>query len=156
MASSDLLDRIRGELDTRRNELRSAADEYSRIEAAARALGGPSLAAPTTNGTTRRGRPPKSSAPNRARAQAPAPKRSSVTRRPKGANQQAIVTVLRTKATPNAPLTVREVADATGLDAAIIHVALGRLAKQGVAQLIKKRKGRKSYALADAGDSAAA
>lgn len=155
MASSDLLDRIRGELDTRRNELRSAADEYSRIEAAARALGGPSVAVPTTNGRARRGRPPKS-APSRTRAQTPAPKRSSVTRRPKGANQQAILTVLRTKATSEAPLTVREVADATGLDATIVHVALGRLARQGVAQLIKKRKGRKSYALADAGASAAA
>ncbi len=152
MASSDLLDRIRGELDTRRNELRSAVEEYSRIEAAVRALGGPSVAAPATNGTARRGRPPKSSAPSRTRA----PKRSSGARRPKGANQQAIVTVLRTKATPDAPLTVREVADATGLDATSVHVALGRLAKQGVAQLIKKRKGRKSYALADAGASAAA
>jgi hypothetical protein len=154
MASSNLLDRIRGELDTRRDELRAAVEEYSRIEAAARALGGPSVAAPATNGTARRGRPPKSSAPSRTRAQAP--KRSSRARRPKGANQQAIVTVLRTKATPDAPLTAREVADATGLDATIVHAALGRLARQGVAQLIKKRKGRKSYALADAGASAAA
>jgi predicted transcriptional regulator of viral defense system len=53
-------------------------------------------------------------------------------------------------------LTVREVADATGLDPTAVHVALGRLTKQGVAQLIKKPTGRKSYALADAGNSAAA
>lgn len=156
MASSDLLDRIRGELDTRRDELRSAADEYSRLEAAARALGDRSVAVPATNGRTRRGRPPKSSAPSRTQAQAPAPIGSSGTRRPRGANQQAIVTVLRTKATPDAPLTVREVADATDLHATIVHVALGRLAKQGVAQLIKQPNGRKSYALADAGDSAVA
>ncbi len=154
MAPADLLDRIRGELDTRRNELRSAVEEYSRIEAAARALGGPSVAVPATNGRTRRGRPPKSSAPGRTRAQAP--KRSSGARRPKGANQQAIVTVLRTKATADAPLTAREVADATGLDATIVHVALGRLTKQGVAQLIKKREGKKTYALVDADASAAA
>jgi DNA-binding transcriptional regulator GbsR (MarR family) len=66
------------------------------------------------------------------------------------------VTVLRTKATLDAPLTAREVADATGLDATIVHVALGRLAKQGVAQLIKQPTGRKAYALADARDSAVA
>ncbi len=152
MASSDLLDRIRGELDKRRHELRSAADEYERIEAAARALGDPSIAAPAANGRTRRGRPPKSSAPSRARA----PKRASGTRRPKGANQRAIVTVLRTKATPKTPLTAREVADATGLEPSIVHGVLASLAKQGVAQLIKQSTGRKSYALADAGNSAAA
>lgn len=158
MASSDLLDRIRGELDKRRHELRSAADEYERIEAAARALGDPSIAAPAANGRTRRGRPPKSSARSRTRAQAPAsaPKRSSGPRKAKGANQEAIMAVLRTKATPNAPLTAREVADATGLEPSIVHGVLGRLTKQGVAQLIRLSTGRKSYALADAGNSAAA
>jgi DNA-binding MarR family transcriptional regulator len=67
-----------------------------------------------------------------------------------------IVTVLRTKATPKAPLTAREVADATGLKPPIVHGVLASLTKQGVAQLIKRSTGRKSYALADAGNSAAA
>jgi hypothetical protein len=157
MASSDLLDRIRGELDKRRHELRSAADEYERIEAAARALGDPSIAVPAVNGRARRGRPPKSSTPSRTRAQAPVSKRASGTRRPKGANQRAIVTVLRTKATPKSPLTAREVADATGLDPTIVHSALGRLTKQGVAQLVRlPASRRKFYALAEVGNSASA
>jgi hypothetical protein len=153
MAQSDLLDRVRGEIDARRHELRPLAEEYQRIEAAARALGNPAVAAPLANGRARRGRPPKSSVPSRTRAQSPgsAPARSSGPRKPKGANQEAIMTVLRERATPNAPLTAREVADATGLAPAIVHGALGGLTKRGVAKLIKQPSGRKSFALTDAG-----
>src|SRR6202035_1403193 len=133
MAQSDLLDRVRGEIDARRHELRPLAGEYQRVEAAARALGNPSVAAPLATGRARRGRPQKSSAPSRTRAKSSrsAPARSSP-RKPKGTNQEAIVTVLRERATPNAPLTARQVADATGLAPSIVHSALGALAKRGV------------------------
>jgi hypothetical protein len=154
MAQPDLLDRVRGEIDARCRELRPLAEEYQRIEAAARALGNPSAAAaPLANGRARRGRPPKSSAPSRTLAQPSrsAPARSSGPRKPKGANQEAIVTVLRERATSKAPLTAREVADVTGLAPAIVHGALGGLTKRGVAKLIKQPSGRKSFALADAG-----
>lgn len=156
MAPSDLLDRIQGEISARHRELLPMAEECSAMEAAGRALADLSPTTPAVNGRGRAGRPRKSSPPPRPRAQSPAPRRSGGARKPKGANQAAIVTVLREKATPDAPLTAREVADATGLEPSIVHGALGGLAGRGVAKLIKKPSGRKSYALTDAAQVASA
>lgn len=151
------VDRIRREIDGRLHELRPQVQEYATIEAAVRLLGDSISDATVGNGRARRGRPRKSSPRSKKRSpaqpQSSAPKRSRGARKPKGANQSAIVDVLRERATPAGPLTARQVADATGLAPATVHGALRPLTKQGVVRLVKQPTGRKSYALTDAGRS---
>jgi len=63
-------------------------------------------------------------------------------------NQAAIVKVLREKATPAAPLTARQLADATCLAPTTVHGALRALTEHGAVRLIQRSAGRKAFVLA--------
>ncbi|TML00341.1 MAG: hypothetical protein E6G34_02320 [Actinobacteria bacterium] len=157
MQGSDTLDRIRREIDERLGELRPQVQEYASIEAAARVLDDSRSRTAVGNGRARRGRARKSALPDARRSPSGAPssalKPPMGARRPKGANQVAIVKVLRERATPERPLTARQVADATGLAPTTVHGALRPLTERRVVRLIKQPKGRKSYVLATRGRS---
>jgi hypothetical protein len=157
MQASDTLERIRREIDARLHQLRPQVQEYATLEEAVRLLGNSRSRTTVGNGPTRRGRArgssPAGSRRSTSRAPSPAATRSSGARNPMGANQAAILNVLGERATPNAPLTARQVADATGLAPPTVHRALRGLTKRRVVRLIMQPTGRRSYVLASTGRS---
>jgi len=151
VARADTLDRIRAEIDARLRELLPRVQEYAAIEAAERLLGDSAPRASAGNGRARRGRRRKSS-PASNRRSVPRPtserKRSRSTRKPRGANQTAILKALREQATLDAPLTARQIADASGLAPATVHAAVRSLTKKRVVRVIEGPANRKAFILA--------
>ena len=150
MASSDLLTRIRAELDARLRELRPLVAEYERLLNAQAALGagGAKASAPRAPAFTpipRRGRP--SGRPRIARTVAieHAPKRAP---KPKRAQRGAAATAILA-ALEHGSHTVSELGVVTALSGPIIHNNLGRLRDGGMVIRTKRTgDGRSAYALA--------
>ncbi len=146
MAAPDTLSRIRSEIDARLRELRPAVAEYARLEIGAGALE-ESAGSPRAR-TGRRGRRKAPTAVTRPKAarRSPTAKAAVPTPRLRGPSQRAVVAALREHATPDSPMTARQLADATGLTPTAVHGVLTPLAKRRVIEQSKK-PGRKAYAL---------
>jgi DNA-binding transcriptional ArsR family regulator len=135
---TDLLARVRAEIDARREELRPAVAEYERLLAAVDALG-------AGKASTRPSRAPARKAAA-ATAAAAAPTVSAAlargrARAPRGAAQQAIVAALE-----HGSHTVSELAVVTAMPAPNIRENLRRLTKAG-AVTRARREGKAAYAL---------
>jgi DNA-binding transcriptional ArsR family regulator len=115
---SELLERVRGEIRARRNELRAAVDEHERLEAAQAALravtGGVSQPRPAAD------RPPIASAPRRAR-------RTGSVRAPRGANRAAVLRAVTER--PGA--SAGELAAASGVSRPVVYNLLKSLTERG-------------------------
>jgi hypothetical protein len=138
MAAPDTLSRIRSEIDARLRELRPAVEEYARLR-----LGAGALATSAASPSARRAR--RTAAPAKPTRRLTAAK-ASRTPELRGPSQRVVVAVLREHATPDSPMTARQLADATGLAPTAVHGVLTPLAKRGVIEQSKK-PGRKAYAL---------
>jgi len=124
---TDLLDRIRDELDVRLSELRPLIDEHERLAAALRALGESdrvSRSAPTSRATVA----PAAGAPAAPRA-TPAKRRKHA---PQGANRQAVLHTVEER--PGA--SVGEIAAVSGVERSSLYALLARLVKAG--ELVKR------------------
>lgn len=117
---SDLLDRIRRELDDRTAALKPAADEFARLQRAADALDGAmSPAAPSVPRAAHAGR----ATPPRRRGEAPKNRRRAAP----GQTQLRVIEQLRN--TPGSSSTA--VAQALGISANAAAATISRLVKQG-------------------------
>jgi DNA-binding transcriptional ArsR family regulator len=139
---TDLLARVRAEIDARREELRPAVAEHERLLAAVDALG---IGAGAGKASTRPSRAPARKAAT-ATAAAAAPTVSAAlargrARAPRGAAQQAIVAALE-----HGSHTVSELAVVTAMPAPNIRENLRRLTKAG-AVTRARREGKAAYAL---------
>jgi CRP-like cAMP-binding protein len=126
---ADFLDEKRDEIAARIRELKPLVDEYTRLEAAAVALGGV-----TGNGAS--AAPPK--APRAARSTKPAPARSRSTKtkrrgRPKGSGARGTQALELVKASPG--ITIPELAEKMGIKQNYLYRVLPGLAEDG---LVKK------------------
>jgi predicted Rossmann fold nucleotide-binding protein DprA/Smf involved in DNA uptake len=123
--SSDLLERICGEIDARLRELRPVVAEYEELLA---------VAGPSANSSPRR---------SSAKSRAGQPKRQGgPDRAPRGAAQHAIVAALG-----HGSHTVAELVVVTAMPAANIRQNLRRLVKAGTVSTAR-REGKAAYALA--------
>jgi hypothetical protein len=129
--ASDLLTRIRGEIDVRLRELRPALEEHERLLAAGEELDRKIAASksPRSPGSRRTAASRNGAAAGRARA-------------PRGAAQEAIVAALE-----HGSHTVSELAVVTAMSAPGIRQSLRRLVLAG-AVTQAKREGKLAYALA--------
>jgi predicted Rossmann fold nucleotide-binding protein DprA/Smf involved in DNA uptake len=123
--SSDLLERICGEIDARLRELRPAVAEYEELLAVAGRSANSSPRRPSANSRARQ--PKRQGGPDRA---------------PRGAAQQAIVAALG-----HGSHTVAELVVVTAMPAANIRRNLRRLVKAGRVTTAR-REGKAAYALA--------
>jgi hypothetical protein len=144
--TSDLLSRVRAEIEARLDELRPSVHEYERLLAGGVALAGEARAAgrrsPRRRGSaaprSRRApvRPPGASATGAASAK---PERE---RAPRGAAQQAIVAALE-----HGSHTVGELTVVTAISGANVRANLRRLVRAGTVTPAR-RDGKAAYALA--------
>jgi hypothetical protein len=126
---TDLLRRIRTEIDQRLAASRAAVEEMERLEAALRALegvGGP--ATPEGGATSAR----------RARASSNGARR----RAPRGANRDAVLRAVSER--PGA--SAAELSSASGVAANAVYVQLGRLVADGIVVKRELPSGRSGYA----------
>ena len=133
---ADLLDRIRGELHARLEELRPLVDEQRRLEAALQALGESRRTAPAVSSA----KPPAPPRATRKRASGQPRKRA-----PRGANRDAVLVAVR--AHPGA--TSAELASASRVGRNTLYALLARLVKDGALQTAKLPSGRTGYTLSD-------
>ena len=122
---AELLDRIRGELDVRMNELRPLLDEHDRLAAALQALGDADRKGAQSTGSaaaTGRGR-------RSAKRSSPAKRR---THAPRGANRQAVLDAVRDR--PGA--SAGELAAVSGVSRNSLYALLARLVDEG--ELVKR------------------
>jgi sugar-specific transcriptional regulator TrmB len=144
--ATDLLDKIRGELSEKLQELRGAFDEHERLASALEALEGMTS---DRNGSAqaparRRGRPRSSSAttkPAKATEAQPAASNEAVGKRaPRGANREA---VLKFVAKHPDGSTAPEIIDGTGIARMTVYTLLKTLVeKRELAQTGKRRTAR--------------
>jgi len=114
--AGDLLDRILGEIRTRKREARAAYEESQQLERALAALDADAsrgATQPRSKGTRPAGRGAKQRAGERAR---------------RGTNREAILAAVRER--PGS--TTREIADATGIARTTVASTVTRLAASGV------------------------
>jgi hypothetical protein len=135
--ASDLLTRIRGEIEQRLRQLRPALDEYERLLAAAEDLDHEIRAARSPG--SRSSRPAASGRTGASRNGAAPGARG---RAPRGAAQEAIVAALE-----HGSHTVSELAVVTAISAPSIRQSLRRLVAAGTVTQAK-REGKLAYALA--------
>jgi transposase len=133
---TDLLTDITRQIEARKHELAGAVREYRQLEAAAAALVDGSE---NTTGSLPR-RPERTG--GRARSQRR--RRGRRRRAARGANRDAVLTALGQRA----GLSVRELADATGVKAAVLYPLCGRLLKEGVLVDQPGGDGRRRFAVA--------
>jgi DNA-binding transcriptional ArsR family regulator len=126
--TSDLLTRVRGEIDARLGELRPALAEYERLLAMA--------GSPAANDAS-----VSAASPRPSRRKAPA----ADGRGPRGAAQQAIVAALE-----HGSHTVAELVVVTAMSGASVRESLRRLKAGGVVTTAK-REGKAAYALSSPG-----
>jgi DNA-binding transcriptional ArsR family regulator len=131
--TSDLLSKVRGEIDARLAELRPHVAEYERLLAGAQALGS-SDGAPSGEATRAPARPSRR---RRVRTRPVRPDRA-----PRGAAHQAIVAALE-----HGSHTLSELAVVTAMPGPSIRTNLRPLLKAGAVRPAK-RDGKAAYALA--------
>jgi hypothetical protein len=137
--TSELLDRVHAEIRERRDERRSAVEEYERLEAALAAL----------EAVRGGGDAPRQAAPERPAAEprAPRPRRAKPARAARGANREAVL-----KAAADQPgATAGELAAASGVGRPVVYNLVKTLTDRG--ELVKRGTG---YALASTPEPVAA
>jgi sugar-specific transcriptional regulator TrmB len=121
---SDFLDEKRKEIQARLKELKPLVDEYSRLEAAERALAGVGATA---------GRSATATRPAARRARAAAKRNGAGTGkrgRPKGSGQRATQALELVKSKPG--ITIPELADSMGIKQNYLYRVMPDLAEQGL------------------------
>jgi len=141
---SELLDRIRSELDDRLAVLRPSVEEHARLQRASDALDGSTSPAPPIVASP----PITRAAPRAGRAKPAARRRGARTRAKPGETQMRVIEHLRSG--PGSTSTT--VAEALGISANAAAATISRLVKQGRVQ----RLGTGGYAPAEAPDDGAA
>src|SRR3954451_5727944 len=122
---ADFLDETVREMQARVTELASLIDEYERLRVALAAL----------DSLNEEAAPAR---PRRARDAAQA-KAQPAQRRPRGANREAILTVVGERA----GVTAAEIAQATGIDKNVVYTTLGKLVRGGAGEPFELASGRK-------------
>src|SRR3954453_23153030 len=110
---ADVLDETVRQIQARVTELAPVIDEYQRLRAALVALD-------SLHDETARARP-------RRTRDAPQAHTQRVQRRPRGANREAILTVVGQRA----GVTAAEIAQATGIEKNVVYSTLGKLVRGG-------------------------
>jgi hypothetical protein len=124
---TDFLDEKRKEIQTRLKELKPLVDEYTRLEAAERALAG------VENKPARAAAAATSSAPRRAARSSSNGRRG----RPKGSGTRALQALELVRARPG--ITIPELAEAMGIKQNYLYRVMPTLADEG--QVVKSGRG---------------
>jgi DNA-binding transcriptional ArsR family regulator len=148
---ADLLTDIVRQIDARRRELADAVHEYQRLEAARAALVGTARPASSTRPSgsrtatkrTPRGKTAAVSAPPAGHVQGGRTTARARSRAPRGANRAAFLAAVQER--PGA--SVAEIADATGIQRAVLYQLRRRLFDDGAIAERPRDDGRKGYAL---------
>jgi len=119
---ADFLDEKRKEIQARLKELKPLVEEYTRLEAAERALSGVG-----TNGAT--SSTPRSSAAAPARRRRSGGSGTSRRGRPRGSGTRAVQALELVKARPG--ITIPELADAMGIKQNYLYRVMPTLAEEG-------------------------
>jgi hypothetical protein len=123
---TDFLDEKRKEIQTRLKELKPLVDEYTRLEAAERALAG---VGPTSGSS---GRASGTATPRRARAAS-----NGRRGRPKGSGTRSVQALELVRARPG--ITIPELAEAMGIKQNYLYRVMPTLAEEG--QVVKSGRG---------------
>src|SRR3954471_18888432 len=124
---ADFLDETVRQLQARVKELAPVIDEHERLRAALAAL-------ESLNDDTAPARP-------RRTREAPTAQTQPAQRRPRGANREAILTVVGERA----GVTAAEIARATGIDKNVVYTTLGKLVRDGAVEAVELASGRKGH-----------
>jgi DNA-binding transcriptional ArsR family regulator len=138
---SDLLQRIRSEIQQRLDASRAAVEESERLEAALRAL---STAQAPDSATTEAAATSAERAPQARRGPA---KQAAGRRAPRGANREAVLEAVRER--PGA--SAGEIAASSGVAQNVVYTQLRRLLAEGVLAKRRLPSGRSGYSPAAEG-----
>ena len=119
---ADFLDEKRKEIQARLKELKPLVEEYTRLEAAERALSGVGTNGATSSATASRPRRPPASAAAAARG-------TGRRGRPRGSGTRAVQALELVKARPG--ITIPELAEAMGIKQNYLYRVMPTLAEEG-------------------------